>query len=267
MKPQIQLLIGIAAIQFSLTVWASPTVEVKSTSPVAEKAHSFQIHVVVTADQPLTNVTVAPVEPEGFALEAIGGEGLAPVKNGEQGTTNAVRIANIPATGSVTVAFKVHPPDNFGRPWGQKKSSYYSTREPKVFGFNVTGQEVTATESKLVRATRSVSLQYTTSIGFYLAAGMCGVLLGYLVKMATQYRDEINEKSKSATGLRKLKVFLSEVFVARLPYLLTLAVLGFGILLVLAKDALPISSWHQAIALGIGIGVLSDEQLISKFKA
>ena len=68
------LFIGITVIQFSLSVWALPTVEVKATSAVAEKGHSFQIHVVVTADQALTNVVVAPIEPEGFALEALDGE-------------------------------------------------------------------------------------------------------------------------------------------------------------------------------------------------
>jgi hypothetical protein len=222
---------------------------------------------VVTADQSLTNVVVAPIEPEGFALEALDGEGLILVNNGGQGETNAVRIAEVPAAGSVTVAFKVHPPNSFGQPWRQKKRSYYSTREPKVFGFNVTAQQVSGSESKPVRVTQSVSLRYTTSIGFYLAAGMFGVLLGYLVKIATQYKDEISEKSKDAEDARaKLKVFLSEIFIARAPYLLTLSVLGFGVLLVLAKEALPVSSWHQAIALGIGIGVFSDEQLISKFK-
>ncbi len=40
----------------------------------------------------------------------------------------------------------------------------------------------------------------------------------------------------------------------------------FGVLLSLAKDGLPTTSWHQAIALGIGIGILSDEQLITKIK-
>lgn len=266
-KTQIHFFVGVTVIQFSLSAWALPTVAVKATSPVAEKGHSFQIHVVVTADQALTNVVVAPIEPEGFALEALGGEGLMLVNNGDQGGTNAVRIAEVPAAGSVTVAFKVHPPNTFGQPWRQKKQSYYSTREPKIFGFNVTGQQVSGSELKPVRVTQSVSLRYTTSIGYYLAAGMVGVLLGYLVKIATQYKDEIGEKAKHAVNARgKLKVFLAEVFVTRAPYLLTLSVLGFGVLLVLAKEALPVSSWHQAIALGIGIGVFSDEQLISKFK-
>lgn len=266
-KAPIPLFVVILIILFSLPAWALPTVEVKATSPVAEKGHNFQIHVVVTADQALTNVVVAPIEPDGFAVEALDGEGLLLVKNGDQGETNAVRITDIPAAGSVTVAFQVHPPDSFGRPWRQKKSSYYSTREPKVFGFNVTGLQVSGNESKPVRVTQSVSLRYTTSIGFYLAAGLLGVLLGYLVKIATQYREEISAKSQHIRGTSgKLKVFLSEIFLTRAPYLLTLIVLGFGVLLVLAKEALPVSSWHQAIALGIGIGLFSDEQLISKVK-
>ena len=95
---------------------------------------------------------------------------------------------------------------------------------------------------------------------------MFGVLLGYLIKIATQYREEIGEKAKTLQAGGKFKFLLLEVFLVRAPYLLTLIVLGFGTLLVLAKETLPVSSWHQAIALGIGIGLLGDEQLISKFK-
>jgi len=249
-----------------LTAWAGPTLEVTATSPAAEKGHSFQIHVLVTTDQALTNVVITPIVPDGFVLEGILGEGLTSVKSEEPDQSSAVRIAEIPATSSITVAFRVYPPDSLGRPMGQKKTSYYSTREPKVFAFNFTAMQVSGGEAKLVKATKAVSLRYTTSIGYYLAAGMVGVLLGYLVKIATQYKDEINEKSKDKEGFEMLKVFLSEIFVVRSAYLLTLTVLGFGVLLVLSKESLPVSSWHQAIALGIAIGLFSDEQLISKFK-
>ena len=63
-----------------------------------------------------------------------------------------------------------------------------------------------------------------------------------------------------------MTTLLYQILVARMPLLLTLLIVGFGILLSLAKDALPVTSWHQAIALGIGIGILSDEQLITKLK-
>ncbi len=267
MKTPIRLLFAVLIIILLLPpTWAGPTVEIKSTGLAAEKGHSFQIHVIVTAEQALTNVIVAPIVPEGFAVEALGGDGLRPIKNGELEETNAIRIADIPAAGSVTVAFRACPPDMFGRPMGHKKQSYYSTREAKIFGFNVTGTQISDGESQGIKVTKSVSLRYTTSLGYYLLAGMAGVLLGYLVKIATQYKEEISQATKDKAGVDKLKVFLSEVFVVRSAYVLTLGVMGFGVLLVLAKESLPVSSWHQAIALGMGIGVFSDEQLISKFK-
>jgi hypothetical protein len=43
--------------------------------------------------------------------------------------------------------------------------------------------------------------------------------------------------------------------------------IGFGALLVMAKETIPVNSWHQSIALGIGLAVLSDEQLLAKFKS
>jgi hypothetical protein len=81
------------------------------------------------------------------------------------------------------------------------------------------------------------------------------------------YKQEITDSLKnSKTITQKTRIFIFEVLIARLPLLLTLLIVGFGVLLSLAKDGLPTTSWHQAIALGIGIGILSDEQLITKIK-
>ena len=115
--------------------------------------------------------------------------------------------------------------------------------------------------------TEKISIRYTTSIGHYLAAGLFGVLLGFLVKIATQYKQEVTDSLKdSETTAQKTKILIFEVLIARFPLLITLIIIGFGVLLSLAKDGLPVTSWHQAIALGIGIGLLSDEQLITKLK-
>jgi hypothetical protein len=98
-------------------------------------------------------------------------------------------------------------------------------------------------------------------------AGLFGVLLGFVVKIATQYRQEIAEALKDCETIsHKTGQFFFQILITRLPLLLTLLIVGFGVLLSLAQDDLPVTSWHQAIALGIGIGILSDEQLITKIK-
>jgi hypothetical protein len=114
----------------------------------------------------------------------------------------------------------------------------------------------------------SISLRYTTTLGHYLIAGMLGVILGYFVKTVTQNREDITALLGRETALLgKVHRFLDYLFLTRMPLLLTLLVVGFGVLLSLAQDTLPVSSWHQALALGIGVGVLGDEQLITKIKS
>jgi hypothetical protein len=52
-----------------------------------------------------------------------------------------------------------------------------------------------------------------------------------------------------------------------LTSLFTLLIVGFAALLVLSKDAIPVTGWHQAMALGIGLAILTDEQLLAKIKS
>lgn len=258
------LTVGFMFFQYQ-TAQGLPAVEVKATATAAEKGQGFQIFVQITADKPISNIVVAPIVPDGFVVMPLVVSGLKAVANGELNQTNSVLIEQLQASSSVTVPFDVYAPTIWGnpRPGAGSKKTLYSTREPKIFAFNITANDETGHPIAL---TKQLSLRYTTTIGFYLVLGLLGVVCGYLLKIATQYKDEIDEELKSIKGWRKLGVFLKSVFVQRMPYFLTLLVVGFAALLTLARDSLPVTSWHQAIAMGIALGLLSDEQLISRIK-
>lgn len=247
------------------TVLGAPVVELRSSAASAEKGHDFQIYVEIRTDEKLGDVTITGNEPEGFYIAAIPSPGITIDK--QEKLHNVARVEGLSAGSSITVPFRVRPPDLSGKPHGAEKESLYSTREPKTFAFNVLYNNGTDGVTDRGVVTRELKLRYTTSLGHYLLASLLGVFLGFVVKTATQYNTEISESIGSVTTLpRKVVRFFYEIFIARLALLITLLVVGFGVLLGLAQDSLPVSSWHQAIALGMGVGVLSDEQLITKVK-
>jgi hypothetical protein len=253
--------------------WAGPTIEIRLTYKAIEKSHDSYLFLSVKAEEFLTNVLVSPIEPDGFAVDPVPGAGYKIVRADGMDYTNAVRIERLEAGGNLLVPFRIQPPGTFGnRPrgdykWYERRGKLVSTREVKVFAFNVFGEKWQSTNWVRFQESREAEAPYTTSLGLYLCSGLVGICLGFAIKCATQYRDEMRPKLEAESKIRsKLRVFTKEVFIERTPLLLTLLVVGFAALLMLAREALPVASWHQAVALGIGLGLLSDEELISKIK-
>lgn len=244
--------------------YASPKFRVSSMVADIEKGHSFEILMVIDTDEPLSEITIAPLAPDGFLLTAkpIPGVTLMP----DPVTGPNVKIEGLSPGDSLTISFPGDAPSQWQDLY--KKKALYSTRDPKVFSFNITyktkdkvGQEITRHQ------TESVSLRYTTSLFIYLLSGLIGVLLGFIVKTITQNTRDI------ARSMRDRKKFLGNagelaryVVILRLPFLLTTLVIGFGVLLSMAQDKIPVNGWFQATALGIGLGILSDEKLITKLR-
>lgn len=246
---------------------AAPVIEVTASSDTLEKGHTVQMFVTIRTDENLHDVVVSVTEPEGFSVEAVQSPGQITGDAADDMRRGTVKLQHLAEGSSVTVTFRVWAPDLAGNPKFGEKQSLYSTRELKEFPVNVVYTMKEGAQERTLSHTEKVSLRYTTSIGHYIIAGLFGVFLGFIVKTATQYKSEIDESLRGVTALgARTKVFLYQIFLSRLPLLMTLMIVGFGVLLSLAKDGLPVTSWHQAIALGIGIGVLSDEQLITKIK-
>jgi len=259
--------LAVINLVFCDAVYASPSFEVSTSSNSAEKGHTFQIFVEIESNEPLHDIVISVTQPEGFYVQAIPSPGITVVNEQKTNAHNITRIDSLGQNSSITAPFKVWAPNLSGKPKIGDKQSLYSTREPKAFPVNIFYKSKSTSGEVEGSFTTKVSVRYTTSIGHYLMAGLFGVLLGFIVKIATQYRQEIAESLKdSETITQKTGMFFFQILITRLPLLLTLLIVGFGVLLSLAKDDLPVTSWHQAIALGIGVGILSDEQLITKIK-
>lgn len=261
------ILCSIVVVFLCDPVYSKPEFEITASTSAAEKGHNFQIHVKMKSTEALHEIVVSITEPDGFAVEAIESPGIVIQKEEETNSRGVAIVDNLGVDSSITVAFSVTPPGLWGQTKSGVKKRLYSTREPKLFPVNVFYKVKKDSGMMEGMYTETLSIRYTTSLGLYIAAGLFGVLLGFIVKIATQYKQDIAESLNTMeTTAEKVKTFFFELLVARLPLLLTLIIIGFGVLLSLARDGLPVSSWHQAIALGIGVGLLSDEQLITKIK-
>ena len=246
---------------------ASPSIKVLPTTQSVEKGGVFQIRVEISTAESIKNISVVPIVPDGFVAEPMDTPGI---KTDKKGT--AILIDRLDAGSAVTVSFRAWPPGFFGKPRNGDKEAFYSTRgEPKTFIFNVFYTDPTGKIEKSLTA--SINIRYTTSIGFYLLFGMLGIVIGHVVKIGTQNRSEIKSAidSGDAAALSrkgyKIRTASAYIFGSRLTSLITLLIVGFAALLVLSKDAIPVTGWHQAMALGIGLAILTDEQLLAKIKS
>ncbi len=241
---------------------AAPTIKVLPTTQSIEKGGVFQIRVEISTNETIDNILIVPIVPDGFVVDPIIMPGIETSQK-----ESTIRIERLETGSSITVSFKAWPPGFTGKPKrGEKEAPYYTRGESKSFVFNVfyTIQNGKVTASQI----SSINIRYTTSIGFYLIAGLLGIIIGHIVKTGTQNRAEIiSVVERHETKTSKLLNIFGYIFVSRLPALLTILAVGFGALLALSKESIPVTSWHQAIALGIGLSILTDEQLLAKLKA
>jgi hypothetical protein len=257
-------LLGLLFLLLCCTVkngYGLPKFKINSSVAAAEKGHRFEILVVIETDEAIKEVSIAPIGPDGFPITARTTTGLSTSADG------VVTIDSLSAGSSLTVPFTVQTPSQTGdwRPFGS--SNLYSTRDAKIFSFNIAYKKTKDGQEILVRETESISIRYTTSLFLYLLAGVIGVFLGYVVKTITQSLREIDElTAPEIKSLRRLQHLARFIVVVRLPFLLTTIVIGFGVLLSMAQDKIPVNGWFQATALGIGLGILSDEKLITKLR-
>lgn len=243
---------------------ATPIIEVDKTAKSVEKGKSFQIRLKIFANERLTDICIIPIQPEGFIVYPIP-QPIVKIKKqteGVQAERKYVYIDKLESGSHITIAFKVIAPGIIDKPF-----KGISTREPKSFDFNVSyryladGNEITGIQ------TISTSVRYTTSMYVYLLCGWIGILLGHIVKVTTEGREELKNRVKDKSIKRQTIIFLHYVFVSNAVSLLTLFVIGFTVLLVLAIDQMPTKGWYDSIALGTGLAILGDDKLLSKLKA
>lgn len=257
-----------AGLSFAADARAAPKFKLIASTASAEKGHVFEIYVAVETDETLESLTFAPLAPENFYVKPNSIPGLAGVSRNPD---DSVTVASLAKGSSITVPFKVVPPAQFRFPFlraggkEEKEQSLDTTRDLKAFIFNISYVRQTESGPVLAHQTESISIRYTTSLLVYLLTGIAGVLLGFVVKTITQDKDLLAAPAKGHKGFfGAARSLLRHVFLTRLPLLLTALVIGFGVLLALAQEKIPANGWFHAVALGIGISILSDEKLITK---
>jgi hypothetical protein len=238
-------------------VHSAPTVELLPTTHSVEKGSKFEIRVKIVTMEPISNVVIVPIVPEGFEVEPLTFHGVEMIQvDGKDKTV--IKIPSLDERSAITIPVKIKTPGYLDSP--RKRSG--------EFAFNVffTGQKDSARVGGSL--TSSISIRYTTSIGFYILAGLLGIILGHIVKIGNQNRKVITEAMQAETSIiRKLRIIAVYIFVSNMPALLTLLAVGFGVLLVLAKESVPVIGWPQATGLGVGLAILADEQLLMKIQS
>lgn len=257
---------------------ATPTVKVTPTTKSVEKGGSFQIRLELSTAEPLKDILIAPIMPEGFTAEpmsvhpdlvswvALRLEPEQKILKKEESVEQGMKIASLEAGSAITVSFKVWPPGLLGGPRKGAMGGFYKAREPQPFVFNVFyvgGKDPTPVKGAL---TVSTEVRYTTAIGYYFFFGLVGLLLGHVIKVSTKNRVEIQNLTSPKRLREKIGIVIGYIFGDRLTDLLTLSVIGLGVLIYLAQDGVPVNHWHQAVAMGVGLGILTDEQLLTKIK-
>ena len=182
-----------------------------------------------------------------------------------------MKIPSLAAGSRTELLFRIRAPGLDGKPKADPAGTpaidgNISTGQKKRI--LVTASQVTASGRQVVSS--GVEIEYTTMMWLYLACGLLGVVLGHLAKVVGEDRKKLRDSAvfdqtrASARAVTKFTYLLGWVYVERMPSFLTLLVIGFGGLLVLSADGIPAASWHQSIALGIGLAVVSDDKLLAK---
>lgn len=257
-------LAGTWAFVVAPSATAGPTVVAEATTDSVEKGSIFEFKVRLETDVEISDVVIALQPPPGFEAEAV------PIPElGVVGKLDRLEIQSLAAGDSITATFRAWPPTIFGNPVklagaDRNLPGAIKTGEAKRFDVNVRYLE--GEQAHVI--SQKVTVRYTTVLGIYIASGLLGVLLGHVIKVITEDRSKlvlIQEAHPPSAGRRLLNM-IRYVSVNRMPSMLTILAIGFGALLVMASDGLPVEGWHQAIALGIGLALLADDKLLEKVR-
>lgn len=240
-------------IAFPGILAAAPEVKVISSRNSVQKGNIFEIRVEIAAREAVSDIVVAPLIPVGFTLHPILSHGIEAEKD-----KDTVRLSHLTAGSSFAIVFRGEAPAVIGK-------SRVSTAEAKIFGFNISYLQDGSSDPKPSSQFISTTIHYTTHISIYLGAGILGTILGFLIKTGIKKREELSSTMQTTGGAKGAAAAFRELLKANSVGLITVLIIGFGALLVLAKEGIPVAGWQQAIALGIGLAVLTDDQLLSKF--
>lgn len=217
---------------------------ISSSAKSVEKGERFRLFLEIkTDDATIHNLKIDEQPPIGFTLDK-----KEPIPE----------ISEIISPGShLLITYIVTTPEHLPAIFKQDKRGI-STREPKDFIFNISYSEGQGKE--LRRRAIKYELRYTTSIYYYIFWGLVGLFLAHIIKSLAKKKSEQQSKG---TGF---KFIVGYIFSKNLVALMTTLLIGFAVIIVLARDMVPTRGWYDTIALGIVLGMLGDENLLGKLK-
>ena len=217
---------------------------ISSSEKSVEKGERFRLYLEIkTDDAAIHNLKIDEQPPIGFTLE----------KN-----EPVPEISEIITPGShLLITYIGTAPGHLPAILKQDKRGI-STREPKQFIFNISYGEGRNNEIK--RRAIKYELRYTTSIYYYIFWGLVGLFLAHIIKSLAKKRTD---QHYEGTGF---KFIIEYIFSKNLVAMMTTLLIGFAVIIVLARDMVPTRGWYDTIALGIVLGMLGDENLLGKLK-
>lgn len=236
-RPRLKVLICLLFVAtFSAHGALALEVALRPSRESIEKGSRVQLYLrMATAEQAVGNLEVRPLLPNGF--EITGSAPPAP--------------SYLAPESEILLQYTVEAPKLIG-------SSGVSTREPKEFAFSYS-YTVLGREAEPTRGVAETTVRYTTSIIIFVGSGIAGLFLAHLIKSLAKFRTE----PRTEVGFCRLCRF---VFCRQLAELFTTLLIGFAVLMVLARDGVPAQGWYDSLALGITLGILGDENLLGKLR-
>jgi hypothetical protein len=201
----------------------------------------FTIDLTITPPEALADFEVEASGPPGFQI-------TAPKKSMPSG---------LGAGSSYTMVYEVTPP-----------TSGYATTENYRIVFDVRYRHA-AGPSGEPQMWQSVEVPFTVTFSrakFYFWA-MVGLFAEWFIKALSSFSGFVASQTDTSVKERRgVQVLLALLSRREISSALTSLAMGFLALLLLSRHELPTGAIHDSLALGIGLGFLSDGQLLTRIK-
>lgn len=205
----------------------------------------FTIDLTITPPEAIKDLEVEPVGPNGFQI------------------TQTLSLPKKPTPsvlgpgGSYTAVYEITPP-----------RKVHATTERYSIIFNVSYRHSSASENEpLMWQSLAIPFTVTFSREAFYFWGITGLFVGWFIKALGTFSAVVLSPTttppQEIRGLRVLLAFLSR---REITSVLTSLAMGFLALLLLSRNQLPTGAIHDTLALGIGLGFLSDDQLLNRIK-
>lgn len=240
-------MVATMAILTAATASAAPILTVECSTTQIRKGESFKIYLQIMTQEDIQNINLEWVPPTGFGLK---------LDKENENYPKEMRTGS-----SYTVAFSGTSPPV----WNIGHSPGADTREQKTFVFNVRYSTQRDGTSEAHQQTVKVNTAFSIDDFSYLGWAIFGLILGGVIKQLARYGVERQQEGQPAQQKSGAAVLPS---VRRsLIDLLSIAAIGFVVLLVLARDAIPTKGWYDSLALGVAVAILSDDQLLARVRS